>query len=155
MKEIIKYLVLSLSFVFILASAFGQDTLNAVRFDMESCIRLNLRGEKSITNREELNASMRTDASEERCQEMLEDFDFSLFSLFGINLNTGYCGEPLGLKITTLKIDSEMKIVFVIEYDEVIVGCRALSSYDLWMKIPSLPEGYSLEYREIPVKRVD
>lgn len=146
MKDAFKNFIVNLLFIFIATNTFGQDTLKTVQYDMSNCIRLNIGENKRITNRENLNSLIRNDASEERCLKKLKDFDLDHFSLLGINLNSGYCGEPLGLNFTTVKVDSEKKYILEISYYEPIGVCRALSSYFVWVMVPALTEGYDVEF---------
>lgn len=67
-------------------------------FDMKSCIRLFGRRDSVIKTQDEFLKAVRKDAREKYCPGKLEKIDFSKNCLLGINLNTDYCREPLGLK---------------------------------------------------------
>lgn len=154
MKLTAKHVVLNLFFSLLVINAVGQDTLETVQYDMSHCVTLYNHGKKQVAStRETLDSLIRKDASEEFCIERLKDFDIERFSLLGINLNSGYCRVPLGLAFTTVKVDFEKKYIFEISYDIPIVSCRALSSYDLWVKVPSVPNGYTVEFVVSPKER--
>ena len=154
MKAVLKYLLVNLILICLSADAFAQDTLVTVQYDMNRCVRLYLGDEPLIaTNRETLDSIIRKGASKERCQEMLGGFDIDHFSLLGINLNSGYCREPEGLDFRVIKIDAEKKYIVEISYDDPIGICRALSSYNLWMKVPALSAGYEVEFMVSSRKR--
>jgi len=147
MKRIVKFLVVNLLFIFLVAPVFGQDTLTTVQFDMNSCIPLYFDdGTCVAASRETLDSLIRKDGSEERCLEMLKEFDIEHFSLLGINLNSGSCRVPLGLGFVTTSVDREKKYVLEISYDQPVEPCRAMSSYDLWVIVPALPQGYEVEF---------
>lgn len=137
---------------FVSSNLFGQDTLVATQFEMNSCVSLFYSGShKVIKTKEELNAAIRKDGSAKRCQKDLGSFDIDQFSLFGININSGYCGAPLGLKFRLIQIDNEKKYIVQISYAKPMGQCRALSSYDLWIQTPTLLENYKVEYTITPL----
>ena len=154
MKRSFKYFVVSLLVVFSVENAIGQDTLETVQFDMGRCVNLYSDVNTRVaTTRTELDSIIRSDMSRALCMEKLKDVDMENFSLLGINLNSGYCRVPAGLTFTTVKIVSEKKYILVVNYDVPIGTCRALSSYDLWVKVPSLPDGYTVEFFIEPKER--
>lgn len=118
------------------------------QFDINNCIPLYTTSAKAveITNKAQLDSLIRNDRRHDYCVEQLKDFDLARYSLLGINLNTGWCGTPGGLNINVIKLEKERKYAFYIKYDEPMVPCRAFSSYDLWVKVPALPEGFTVDF---------
>lgn len=147
MNQQLNYLMIYFSVFFLVINANSQDTLQTEQIDISNCISLNFNGgEKIIRDRKSLNALIRKDASKERCVLLLKDVDMDTYSLLGINLNTGWCQTPKGLKFVATKIDAEKKYILTITYLHPIGVCRALSSYDLWVKVPILPDGYQVQF---------
>ena len=65
----------------------------------------------------------------------------------GINLNTGYCRTPLGLKFQTVKnADEKFYALDITYFDPQGSVCRALSSYDLWILVTKLPDTYEVRF---------
>ena len=148
MKTTLKYVLLNLFTIMLATHAFAQDTLvtKQIDHDLSYCVRLNLGGREIIRSRTALEALIRNDNSRQACLKKLKGLNMSTISLLGINLNSGWCRAPLVLKYTAIRTDAEKKYVLVVSYDEPVEPCRALSSYDLWVAVPALPEGYQVEF---------
>jgi hypothetical protein len=143
----LKYLLTYFFFFFIIIKGNSQDSLQAEQVEVNHCISLYFNGgQKIIKDRESLNSYIRKDASKDRCVSLLKDLDMDAYSLLGINLNTGWCQVPKGLQFVATKIEAEQKYILTISYLSPIGTCRALSSYDLWIKVPALPDGYEVQF---------
>lgn len=146
MKSVLVFLI------FLSSNIFGQDTISSSQFEMNGCI--NLYSSDStiiIRDRESLDTYVRKDASSSRCKKHLKNLDLDIFSILGINLNSGYCRVPAGLTFDVVKIEDEKKYVILISYIEPLTPCRARSSYDLWIKAPSIPSTYEVEFVVTPL----
>jgi hypothetical protein len=137
-------------FLFLTSHLFGQDTLNTAQFEVNDCIQL-YDGPIVIRTRNSLDSLIRKDASSERCQEHLKDLDLDNFSLLGINLNTGYCQFPTGLTFSVVKTVQGKRCTVLISYIEPLTPCRALISYKLWIKVPSIPEDFDVKFVVTPL----
>jgi hypothetical protein len=115
-------------------------------FEMKGCIRIYGEERFVIKTEAEFLKAVRGDASRKYCLENLEKIDFDKNSLLGINLNTGYCRTPLGLKYRAVKNENEKIYSINITYLEPRGVCRALSSYDLWLLVPKLPDEYEVKF---------
>jgi hypothetical protein len=144
-----RFSIFIFAFVLIACADFSisAQVLETKRFEMKNCIPIY--GEKSfvIKTEAEFLETVRNDASRKYCLENLEKIDFDKNSLFGINLNTGYCRTPLGLEYRTERNKKEKFYALNITYtDPQGAGCRALSSYDLWVLVPKLPDDYEVKF---------
>ena len=95
------------------------------------------------------------DASRERCVKDLEkSIDFKRFTLLGVNINSGYCRVPVGLDYKTVRDDDKKLYTLQVSYiDPQGSVCRAMSSYDLWVLVPKMPEGYEAKFEVKAVER--
>jgi hypothetical protein len=90
----------------------------------------------------------------ESCKKNIKNFDFSKYTYLGIEINSGYCRYPLGLKYQAVKDTYNRKYILKISYDDPgSRTCRALSRYDLWVRVPKLPAGYSVKFEVTPIRR--
>ena len=137
-------------FVFILITCAGIElsaqVLETKDFEMKSCIWLYGKESFIIKTETEFLKAIRNDASRKFCLENLEKIDFDKNSLLGINLNTGYCRTPLGLTSQAVKNEDEKIYSVNITYLKPQGICRALSSYDLWILVPTLPDKYEVKF---------
>jgi hypothetical protein len=116
-------------------------------FEMKGCIPIYGEERFTIKTEAEFLKTIRGDASRKYCLENLEKIDFDKNSLLGINLNTGYCRTPLGLKYQAVKNEDEKSYALNITYfDPQGSVCRALSEYDLWVLVPKLPDDYEVKF---------
>ena len=113
---------------------------------MKGCIWLFGIESSVIKTETEFLKAIRNDASRKFCLENLEKIDFKKNSLLGINLNTGYCRTPLGLTFQAVKNEEEKIYSVNITYLGPGGICRALSSYDLWILVPKLPDKYEVKF---------
>lgn len=133
----------------------AQEVLETKSFEMKGCISAYRKENFIIKTETEFLEQIRKDASREYCLENLEKVDFNKNSLLGINLNTGYCRAPLGLKHQAVKNEDEKFYALNITYtDPQGRTCRALSSYDLWVLVPKLPDKYGVRFVINPVPPV-
>ncbi len=113
---------------------------------MKNCIPIYGKENFIIKTETEFLKQIRNDGSRKYCLENLEKIDFEKHTLVGINLNTGYCRTPFGLESQTVKNDEEKIYSINITYIEPRGVCRALSSYDLWILVPKLPDEYEVKF---------
>ena len=113
---------------------------------MKNCISTHFKKSFIIKTETEFLDQVRKDAGREYCLENLEKINFDKKSLLGINLNTGYCRTPLGLKHQVVKNGKEKIYSINITYIAPRGSCRALSSYDLWILVPKLPDEYEVKF---------
>lgn len=108
-----------------------------------------------IKNERDFQTAIRNDASRNYCLANLEKIDFDKNSLLGININSGYCRKPAGLEHEVIKDENNNKYIFKIRFiDPQGSVCRALSSYDLWIIVPKIPDDFNVEF-EITPKSTD
>jgi hypothetical protein len=147
MKSSLNFFALNLIFIVLTTGAFSQDTLKTELFDMNSCVSIYFDQMTPVaTSEEEMDQYIKETGNSEHCIELLKDFDFDSYSLAGINLNSGSCRVPLNLNCTTVRLDGEKEYVVHVAFDVPIEPCCARSSYDLWVKVPALPDGYRIQF---------
>ncbi len=128
--------------------------LETRRFEMKGCIQTYFDKQFVIKDDAAYLKAIRNDASRERCLQDLEKIDFGKHTLFGIEINSGYCDYPLGLKYQVLKTEEKKQYLLNITYlDPRGSVCRALSQYDLWLLAPKLPDGYDVKFEVKPVEK--
>lgn len=135
-------------------SAVAQENaLEIKQYDAKDCLQMPAWKKDGISNETEFLKRVRNDASRERCLKELEKIDFEKNRLYGVNINSGYCRVPVGLKFTANK-DVENKFFVVnISYLKPNGVCRALSSYDLWVVLPKPPRDYGVRYEITEIER--
>jgi hypothetical protein len=122
--------------------------------DIYGCISLRFSSHDAVINdNETFQKAVRKDGQEDYCKKNLEKIDFSKNTLLGINLDTGYCREPLGLESKAVRDDEKKQVTLQISYIKPNGLCRALSSYDLWVLVPKIPNGYEVKFEEKAVDR--
>ena len=120
--------------------------------EMDGCIWIGIQGGPLvIRDKKTLNDQIRKNGSYKRCMKQLKDFDFESQSLIGLNLNTGWCRYPLGLRNEFIEI-KDSAYLLKIYYNAPGEPCRALSFYDYWIAVPKLPAGYELDILIEPTK---
>ncbi len=139
-------LVLFVFFTTIFVNAQSPETkvLETKQYDMKGCVRLWFE-EKIIKNQADFLQAIRNDAGREKCLQDLEKIDFDKYSLFGIQMNTGYCRYPNGLKWEAIEDKTKKELTINISYIKPNGVCRALSQYDLWLLLPKIPADYQLK----------
>jgi len=138
------------TFAFLLSSVSAQHTLETRAFEMKGCIQTIYTKQFVITDSESYLKSIRNDASRAACLKNLEKIDFDKHTLLGIDINSGYCGVPVGLKYQTVKDEAKKQYLLTISYiDPRGSVCRAMSQYDLWLLVPKLPEGYEVKFTQV------
>ena len=128
-----------------IVSASAQ-TLETRRISLKGCIQTIFERQFVIDTNETFLKTIRNDASRDWCLKNLEKIDFDKHTLLGIELNTGYCRTPLGLKFQTVRDEAEKQYLLKISYLEPQESCRALSQYDLWLLVPKRPENYTVKF---------
>lgn len=53
---------------------------------------------------------------------------------------------PGGLAVETFRDQANQRYLFVVSDDHPGEGCRAGSSYNVWVLLPKLPEGYNVDF---------
>jgi hypothetical protein len=114
---------------------------------MKNCIQTIYTRQFFIKDEETYLKSIRHDASRDHCLKTLEKIDFTKHSLIGIEINSGYCGMPLGLTYQTFKDETKKQYLLSVGYtDPRGRTCRALMPYDLWVLVPKMPYDYEVRF---------
>jgi hypothetical protein len=128
--------------------------LETLPFDMQNCVpfyQAKLAGKQLVVSDEgTLRSYARTDMSAERCLRHIRQIDFSKHTLLGIEINSGWCGVPLGLTYQNFKDEAKKQYLFVLTYTASGEPCRALSQYALWVLVPKLPPAYEVIFQVKP-----
>ena len=144
-----KYLQLIFAIVFLTAcsiiSASAQN-LETRQIDLKGCIQTFFGDQFVIKDRATFLGKIPNDARRNNCLKNFGKFDFAKNTLLGIELNTGYCDVPFGLKSQAVKNETEKQYVLKISYFEPRGTCRALSQYDLWVIVPKIPDDYTVKF---------
>jgi hypothetical protein len=139
----------------IIANAQTSETkvLETRQYQMKSCIRLWFE-EKTILNQTNFLQAIRNDAGREKCLQDLEKVDFTKNSLSGIQIDTGYCRYPFGLKFEVLEDSTKKEVNINVSYLKPDGVCRALSQYDLWLLLPKIPTDYQVKYKVFATEKL-
>ncbi len=127
--------------------------LETREIDLKGCVSLRFKAYQSvISDNDTFLKAIRNDASRDRCLKDIEKIDFSRHTLLGVNINSGYCRRPVGLEYKTVKDEAKKLYTLQVSYAGPHGVCRAMSSYDLWVLVPKMPDGYEAVFE---VKAVD
>ena len=141
-----KLRLLTIILTFIISANAQENVLESRQYEAKSCLQIPAWKQDAVRNETEFLKRVRNDASRDRCLKELEKIDFEKNRLFGVNINSGYCRSPLGLKFTATKDIENKAFVINVSYIKPNGVCRALSSYDLWMVLPKPPIDYLVRY---------
>lgn len=115
--------------------------------NMKNCIQTIFTKRFVINDEETYLKTIRNDASRDRCLQTLEKIDFGKHTLVGVEINSGYCGMPLGLRYETFKDKTKKQYLLSVSYiAPEYGGCRALMPYDLWVLVPKIPDNYEVGF---------
>lgn len=150
--------LVSCSFVFLLLS-FSADAQNRLEqmasseYPDSGCFLINESKEVVIRDEATFQLLLRDRGIRDDCRKKLPPVDFRKEILAGIRLNTGHCRRPLLLS-STVFFDSETKRYNIgITYEEPREVCRALSRYDLWLRIPRVTGEFEVGFDVFAVSR--
>ena len=133
---------------------FPGEPLPVTEIDMGGCVSLFFKeGSVVIKDKNALDSLVRSDGGRKRCLKHIEKFDLEKHAFIGVNLNTGYCRRPEGLSVALRKVEAEKEYVFIVSYLYTQLTCRALSSYNLWVEAPTIPDGYTVKYVLNPIRQ--
>lgn len=121
-----------------------QKPLEISEYDGKDCFRYGLNDNTVIRNNAEFLKSVRNDMSRERCLKDLEKIDFDKHNLVNIEINSGYCRYPLGLKYNAYELPDFKRYIFEISYIKPIETCAALSRFPLRLLVPKIPVAYEI-----------
>jgi hypothetical protein len=143
------------TFYFCLIPVSAQNKLETREFEMKDCIQTIYTKQFVIKDNESYLKAIRNDASRAACLENLEKIDFDKHTLLGIDINSGYCGIPDGLKYQTVKDEAKKQYLVTISYTDPRGSlCRAMSQYDLWLLVPKLPDEYEVKFEEVKTEKL-
>ena len=125
----------------------ASETVETRSIELKDCIqtiytkRFVIRDEKAFLE------AIRNDVNRDRCLNNLEKIDFGKQTLLGIEINSGYCGIPLGLAYQTFRDEQKKQYLLSVSYlDPGYETCRALMPYDLWVLFPKIPDNYKVGF---------
>ncbi|NNE66540.1 MAG: hypothetical protein HKN33_08225 [Pyrinomonadaceae bacterium] len=124
-----------------------QGLVESEESDLKGCVQLGLNDRKYISSESEYLAWIRKDAQAAPCKTMTGNLDFSKYAYFGINLNTGYCRRPDELDFRVREFGGSRNYLVAISYRKPVGICRALSQYQLWIRLPQTTQKYSTVVR--------
>lgn len=136
----------------LILSGLSQETkplevLQSREIDLKGCIQTIFKKDFFINDEATYLKTIRNDASRNFCLKEIEKIDFAKNNLLGVEINSGYCQRPQGLKFNVLKDEKTKEIIFEIVYDDPKGSvCRALSQYDLWVLIPKIPIDFTVKF---------
>ena len=91
-------------------------------------------------------SDVRTHARNAGCVSRFDRVDFSQETVIAVVLSTGWCRLPVGLRYRTLRDDTRRRYVLEVRYPVPKEPCRAQSRYELWIAVPALPQGYTVDF---------
>lgn len=129
-------------------------TLETREINLNGCVQMFRSDRIVIRDKESFLKAIRNDASRERCVKDLEkSIDFGRFTLLGIDINSGYCRVPIGLGHNVIMDEAQKLYTLQVSYLAPQGVCRHMSSYDLWVLVPKMPEGYEATFEVKAVER--
>lgn len=125
----------------------SAERLETRHIDLKGCIQTIYDKQFVIRDNQTYLNTIRGDATRDWCLKNLEKIDFGKHTLLGIEINSGYCRIPVGLEYQTVKDEAKKQYLLSVSYiDPRGRVCRALSQYDLWVLVPSLPDDYEVKF---------
>ena len=124
----------------------NAEILESREIDLKGCIQTIFTRQFVIKDEATYLKTIRNDASRDFCLKNLEKIDFTKNSLLGLEINSGYCERPSGLKFQVIKDEKAKNYLFNIVYDPKGAICRALSQYDLWVIVQKIPDGFEVKF---------
>jgi hypothetical protein len=122
--------------------------------DLKGCVQMYRQKEFVIKDKEDYLKNIRRDAQKQACIEKAETLEFEKYSYVGLEINSGYCRRPEGLEYNIAKDAEKKQYILNVSYiDPQGQVCRALSRYDLWFRVPKLPEEYEVIFEVEPRSR--
>ncbi len=115
--------------------------------NLKGCIPIYRGNQFVITSKASYLKSIRNDSQTEKCKALAENLDFEKYSYLGIEINSGHCRFPLGLEYKLLKYNFKKQYVLNVGYIKPYGICRALSRYDLWVKVPKLQKDFEVLFQ--------
>lgn len=91
-------------------------------------------------------ADVRRHARNASCVPSFDRFDFSRETVIAIALSTEWCRTPVGLRYRVIRDDADRRYVLEVRYLAPREPCRAQSRYELWVAVPALPQGYTVDF---------
>ena len=139
-------MIFAIGFLTFLSIAANAQSLKVEQIDLKNCIQTYRQKSFVIKDETTFLKEIRSDMSREKCLKDLQKIDFEKHTLVGIELNTGYCREPLLDPVEVLNEKAEKQYLVKISFTEPREPCRALSQYDLWLLVPKLPADYTVKF---------
>ena len=129
----------------------SNEFIKTEHVDLKGCVPMYRQDQYIINDKETYLKLLRRDTQTESCIKNAKNLNFDKFTYLGIQINSGYCRYPLGLEYKTIKNPHTKKYTLKISYiDPGNQTCRALSRYDLWVKVPKLPLRYKVKFEISP-----
>jgi hypothetical protein len=128
------------------------EIVETAKFDLKGCVQMYQQKQFVIKDKDSYLKNLRNDAQTEECRTEAKNLDFEKYSYLGMQVNSGYCRLPKGLEYGVIKDTSKKKYQLTVSYtDPEGQVCRALSRYDLWVRVPKLQKDYQIDF-QIEVK---
>lgn len=134
-------------------SGIKPEMLESREIDVKGCLPLDRQSQWVLIKDEYLQKALEGKSKE--CVEHFKNLaiNFDKYTLAGYNVDTGACRRPPGLTQKLFKDTDENRFVLEISYPENIGACHIIIYQPIWVLTPKLPEGYSFEFKENPIKR--
>lgn len=149
-KSLFYFFIILLSFSQVLLAQPKAQTdlvIESKQVDLKGCIQMYGQKQFVIKTKEDYLKKIRKDAQTPNCVKNAENLDFEKFSYIGMQINSGYCRYPKGLKQKIIQNNSKKEYVLDVSYiDPEGQVCRALSRYDLWVQVPKLQEDFKVVF---------
>ncbi|MEZ5347439.1 MAG: hypothetical protein R2681_18045 [Pyrinomonadaceae bacterium] len=123
-----------------------RSKIETSEIDLKGCIQMFNPKEFRIRSAEEYLKLIRKDAQQAACEKLVGSLDFEKYSYAGVLLRSGYCRVPVGLRHWGINDLRKGKFIINVRYTKPEVTCRALSRYELWLKLPKLSTDQNIEF---------
>lgn len=129
----------------------NKKVIESSEADLKGCIRMYNQKEFVLRTKADYLTKIRNDAQKQSCVENAEKLEFDKYSYLGLDINSGYCRRPLGLKHEVTEDISKKIYTLKVSYiDPNGQVCRALSQYELWIRLPKILEDFDLNFKVEP-----
>lgn len=126
----------------------GVKTVETGKVDLKGCIQMFGSERFVINSKADYLEYIRKDVQRDECTKNAENLDFEKYTYLGLEINSGYCRRPIGLRFSTEKDPLKKQYTLNVSYEDPQGAvCRARSQYDLWVSIPKIPEIYEVDFK--------
>lgn len=120
------------------------------QLDLNECLPLLGQSRWMISKEDHLKRNLDGKPNEKECRDKLaaSKIDLNTSTLIGVSFQSGFCGEPEGLKLSVMnEISSDRRNFVVVKalHNEAKPPCDRWTTHPVWLVVPKVASGFVLE----------